>query len=141
MKATGIVRRIDDLGRVVIPKEIRRQMKIREGDPLELYIEGKDGIVFKKYQQVDEEKWATAKKIIARVLGHNYFVLTDRDGDVINAGTRVAQDELYTQKVPYVKYTITREFDDLAELYVKTALSNEENEKILVKVLSELFAD
>lgn len=48
MKATGIVRRIDDLGRVVIPKEIRRNMKLREGDPLEIFVEG-DGIVFKKY--------------------------------------------------------------------------------------------
>ena len=44
MKATGIVRRIDDLGRVVIPKEIRRTMRIREGDPLEIYTE-KDGEV------------------------------------------------------------------------------------------------
>ena len=48
MKATGIVRRIDDLGRVVIPKEIRRSCNIREGDPLEIFLED-DGIVFKKY--------------------------------------------------------------------------------------------
>jgi stage V sporulation protein T len=48
MKATGIVRRIDDLGRVVIPKEIRRSMGIREGDPLELFVEG-DGICFIPY--------------------------------------------------------------------------------------------
>ena len=48
MKVTGIVRRIDDLGRVVIPKEIRRNMKLREGDPLEFFIE-KDSIVLKKY--------------------------------------------------------------------------------------------
>ncbi len=52
MKATGIVRRIDDLGRVVIPKEIRRTMRIREGDPLEIYT-SKDGeVVFKKYSQI-----------------------------------------------------------------------------------------
>lgn len=48
MKATGIIRRIDDLGRVVIPKEIRRKMNIREGEPLEIFLEG-DGVVFKKY--------------------------------------------------------------------------------------------
>ena len=48
MKATGIVRRIDDLGRVVIPKEVRRSMRINEGDPLELYTDG-DVICFKKY--------------------------------------------------------------------------------------------
>ena len=49
MKATGIVRRIDDLGRVVIPKEIRRTMRIREGDPLEIFTNGDGGVVFKKY--------------------------------------------------------------------------------------------
>ena len=48
MVATGIVRRIDDLGRIVIPKEIRRSMKIQEGDPLEIYLE-KDSIALKKY--------------------------------------------------------------------------------------------
>ncbi|MCQ2735404.1 MAG: AbrB/MazE/SpoVT family DNA-binding domain-containing protein [Alphaproteobacteria bacterium] len=49
MNATGIVRRIDDLGRVVIPKEIRRNMGIREGDPLEIYTEKDGSVVFKKY--------------------------------------------------------------------------------------------
>lgn len=49
MKATGIVRRIDDLGRVVIPKEIRRTMRIREGDPLEIFTNSDGGVVFKKY--------------------------------------------------------------------------------------------
>lgn len=48
MKATGIIRRTDDLGRVVIPKEIRRTMNIREGEPLEIFLEN-DGVVFKKY--------------------------------------------------------------------------------------------
>ena len=53
MKATGIVRRIDDLGRVVIPKEIRRTMRIREGDPLEIFT-GKEGeVVFKKYSPME----------------------------------------------------------------------------------------
>ena len=49
MKATGIVRRIDDLGRVVIPKEIRRTLRLREGDPLELFVDGDGGVTFKKY--------------------------------------------------------------------------------------------
>ena len=49
MKATGIVRRIDDLGRVVIPKEIRRTMRIREGDPLEIYTSKEGEVIFKKY--------------------------------------------------------------------------------------------
>jgi AbrB family looped-hinge helix DNA binding protein len=49
MKATGIIRRIDDLGRVVIPKEIRRTLRIREGDPLEIFLDDQNGVVFRKY--------------------------------------------------------------------------------------------
>lgn len=52
MKATGIVRRIDDLGRVVIPKEIRRRLRIRENDPLEIFVDSSDGIIFKKYSPI-----------------------------------------------------------------------------------------
>jgi len=54
MKATGIVRRIDDLGRVVIPKEIRRTLHIRDGDPLEIYTEKDGEVIFKKYSPVGE---------------------------------------------------------------------------------------
>lgn len=53
MKATGIIRRIDDLGRVVIPKEIRRSCRIREGDPLEIFMDQMDGqpvVCFRKYE-------------------------------------------------------------------------------------------
>lgn len=49
MKATGIVRRVDDLGRIVIPKEIRRTICIKEGDPIELYLDEEGGIVLKPY--------------------------------------------------------------------------------------------
>lgn len=54
MKATGIVRRIDDLGRVVIPKEIRRTMRIREGDPLEIFTDREGEVIFKKYSPMGE---------------------------------------------------------------------------------------
>ena len=54
MKATGIVRRIDDLGRIVIPKEIRRTMHIREGDPLEIYTDREGEVIFKKYSPIGE---------------------------------------------------------------------------------------
>lgn len=54
MKATGIVRRIDDLGRVVIPKEIRRTLRIREGDALEIFTDSQGGVIFKKYSPVGE---------------------------------------------------------------------------------------
>lgn len=54
MKATGIVRRIDDLGRVVIPKEIRRVLRIRDGDPLEIFTDREGEVIFKKYSPVGE---------------------------------------------------------------------------------------
>ena len=54
MKATGMVRRIDDLGRVVIPKEIRRTMRIREGDPLEIFTDKEGELIFKKYSPIGE---------------------------------------------------------------------------------------
>ena len=62
MRATGIVRRIDDLGRVVIPKEIRRQMRIEEGDPLEIYTTNDGAVCFKLYQ----EKPLTEEEILDR---------------------------------------------------------------------------
>ncbi|MCR5143214.1 MAG: AbrB/MazE/SpoVT family DNA-binding domain-containing protein [Ruminococcus sp.] len=86
MKATGIVRRIDDLGRVVIPKEIRRTMRIREGDPLEIYT-GPDGeVVFKKYSAINElENAAEACEVISK-LGGAPAVVFDRDHVVAVAG-------------------------------------------------------
>ena len=62
MKATGIVRRIDDLGRVVIPKEIRRTLNIREGDPLEIFVGENGSGVFQKYETPAEDKAAFAQK-------------------------------------------------------------------------------
>ncbi len=87
MKATGIVRRIDDLGRVVIPKEIRRVMRIREGDPLEIYTEPDGGVVFKKYSPVGElsrvsEEYAEA---INRTSGIP-IAICDRDNVIAVAG-------------------------------------------------------
>ena len=86
MKATGIVRRIDDLGRVVIPKEIRRTLRIREGDPLEIYTDREGGVIFKKYSQLgDVSDFATQLcDTISRVAGLP-AVITDRDS-VIAAG-------------------------------------------------------
>ena len=80
MKATGIVRRIDDLGRIVIPKEIRRTMRIREGDPLEIYTSPEGEVIFKKYSPVGElntfcSQYADA---LGKTCGMN-IVITDRD--------------------------------------------------------------
>ena len=66
MKATGIVRRIDDLGRIVIPKEIRLTMRIREGDPLELFLDG-NNIVFHKYEVSEEDLALACRNYIAKM--------------------------------------------------------------------------
>jgi len=87
MKATGIVRRIDDLGRVVIPKEIRRTMRIREGDPLEIYTDADGEVIFKKYSPVGE--LSSIAKQYAEVLfrGTNLpVIITDRDRVISCAG-------------------------------------------------------
>ena len=88
MKATGIVRRIDDLGRIVIPKEIRRTMRIREGDPMEIFTSREGEILLKKYSPVGElSEFATSlAESLAQVLGELVCV-TDRDYVVAAAGT------------------------------------------------------
>ena len=83
MKATGIVRRIDDLGRVVIPREIRRSLKIREGDPLEILIE-KNCVCFKKYSTLDsfsEDILRVAQDMAQRTFNHQ-IAIYDRDSKV-----------------------------------------------------------
>lgn len=87
MKATGIVRRIDDLGRVVIPKEIRRTMRIREGDPLEIYTDNDGEVIFKKYSPIGELSGFATQ--YAEVLGKNTglpVVVCDRDHVIAVAG-------------------------------------------------------
>lgn len=67
MKATGIVRRMDDLGRVVIPKEVRRTVRIKEGDPLEIFVTQDGEVVFKKYQPFEEMDWVKAKMLVSAI--------------------------------------------------------------------------
>jgi len=67
MQATGIVRRIDDLGRVVIPKEIRRTLRLRDGTPLEVYVDGNDSVVYRKYSPLTiGQNTAAAKKALQK---------------------------------------------------------------------------
>ena len=81
MIATGIVRRIDDLGRVVIPKEIRRNMRIKEGDPLEIFTTREGEVVFKKYQPFEEHDWAKAKAIVSAMYPNLQFGLYNDLGE------------------------------------------------------------
>ena len=100
MKATGIVRRIDDLGRVVIPKEIRRTMRIREGDPLEIYTDKEGGVIFKKYSLMGglAEFASQLCETLNRTCGH-VCVITDRDSCIAVAG--VPRRELLDKQISH----------------------------------------
>ena len=98
MKATGIVRRIDDLGRVVIPKEIRRTMRIREGDPLEIYTDTDGEVIFKKYSPIGELSSITAQ--YSEVLNRSTslpVVVTDRDTVIACSG--ISRREIIDRRV------------------------------------------
>lgn len=87
MKATGIVRRIDDLGRVVIPKEIRRTLRIREGDPLEIFVDRDGEVILKKYSPISE--LSDFSKEYAEALYDslaNPVLICDRDSVIALAG-------------------------------------------------------
>ena len=87
MKATGIVRRIDDLGRVVIPKEIRRTMRIREGDPLEIYTDREGEVIFKKYSPIGElSSFAAQYAETMHKTSAMQVVICDRDAVIASAG-------------------------------------------------------
>ena len=87
MKATGIVRRIDELGRVVIPKEIRRTQRIRRGDPLEIFTTGEGEVIFKKYSPVGELHGVAVQyvEVLSRSFALTAFV-ADRDRILAAAG-------------------------------------------------------
>lgn len=126
MKATGIVRRIDDLGRVVIPKEIRRTMRIREGDPLEIYTDREGEVIFKKYSPVGE--LATFAAQYAETLHKTCqlsIVITDRDNVIACAGV---------PKREYGDRKLSREFEEIMEkrsFYNEQASANEEGMKVV----------
>jgi len=87
MKATGIVRRIDDLGRVVIPKEIRRTLRIREGDPLEIFVDRDGEVILKKYSPIGElgdfaKEYAES---LSESTGH-ITMISDRDNIIAVSG-------------------------------------------------------
>ena len=98
MKATGIVRRIDELGRVVIPKEIRRTMRIREGDPLEIYTGNNGELIFKKYSPLSDLGYLAAQ--YAEVLHKNCgFPVVVCDRDYVIAVTGIPKNELLERRV------------------------------------------
>lgn len=106
MKATGIVRRIDDLGRVVVPKEIRRTLRIREGDPLEIFTDREGEIILKKYSPIGEMSGFARMyaESLAQISGH-MIIIADRDQVIAVAGG--ARKELLGKR-------ISRELEELA---------------------------
>ena len=107
MKATGIVRRIDDLGRVVIPKEIRRTMRIREGDPLEIYTDREGEVIFKKYSPIGELATFAAQYAETLYKTCNLEVLIcDRDAIIAVAGV---------SKKEYMDRALSPELDNIMQ--------------------------
>ena len=98
MKATGIVRRIDDLGRVVIPKEIRRTMRIREGDPLEIFTSVGGEVVFKKYSPIGELSSFASQyaEALSKEISHP-VIICDRDHCV--AATGISKKEVLERRI------------------------------------------
>ena len=116
MKATGIVRRIDDLGRVVIPKEIRRTMRIREGDPLEIYTDRDGEVIFKKYSPIGELHVFAAEyaETLQKTAGMPIFIC-DRDAIIAVSGA---------SKREYMDRKISKSLEEIIDsrsLYLRSA--------------------
>ena len=108
MKATGIVRRIDDLGRVVIPKEIRRTLRIREGDPLEIYTDTNGEVIFTKYSPIGELSDFASQyaEVISKISGKP-MIISDRDHIIAVAGV---------SKKEYLERRISPIIEELMEM-------------------------
>jgi AbrB family looped-hinge helix DNA binding protein len=137
MKATGIVRRLDDLGRVVIPKEIRRQMKIREGDPLEIYTEKNGTVCFRKYSPMDAMDLDTIKKICDSGLGDYNYTVFDRYGEAI-VPKLVNDDVRIDLDLPLDKNTCLIKSDGDVIGYLQSPSGNKE---IISTIIGSLFKD
>lgn len=140
MKATGIVRRIDDLGRVVIPKEIRRTMRIREGDPLEIYTARDGEVIFKKYSPMGELETFAGElaEALSRTVGLS-CAICDRDAVIAVAGGA---------KKDLVEKSISNDLESLMEqrhIYEHkesdTALHVSDNDSYCVVVAAPIIAE
>ena len=107
MRATGIVRRIDDLGRVVIPKEIRKTLRIKEGDPLEIFTDREGQVILKKYSPIGElSEFATGyAETLAKTTGH-IACITDKDTIIAVSGG---------SKKEFLEQDVSQELEKLME--------------------------
>ena len=119
MKATGVVRRIDDLGRVVIPKEIRRTLRIKEGDPLEIFTDKEGEVILKKYSPIGElsEFAAEYAETLTKTTGH-IACITDKDTVIAVSGA---------SKKEWLEQGVSRELEKIMEDQEKY-LSKENND-------------
>ncbi len=124
MKATGVVRRIDDLGRVVIPKEIRKTLRIKEGDPLEIFTEKDGGIILRKYSPIGElTDFATEyAETLSKTTGHMAFI-TDKDMVIAVSGG---------SKKEYLEQNVSDELEKLME--DKEVYTSKENSDIAIPI-------
>ena len=122
MKATGVVRRIDDLGRIVIPKEIRRTLRIKEGDPIEIFTDKEGEVILKKYSPIGElSEFATGyAETLAKTTGH-IACITDKDSVIAVSGG---------SKKEYLEKAISPELEKLIE-NKEVYTSKDNNEKAL----------
>ena len=128
MKATGIVRRIDDLGRVVIPKEIRRTMRIREGDPLEIYTDREGEVIFKKYSPIGElTNFASQYAETLHKVCLMDVIICDRDAVIACAGV---------PKREYLEKALSREFEALMD--VRSIFAHREGDELLMPLNENL---
>lgn len=143
MKATGIVRRIDDLGRVVIPKEIRRTLRIREGDPLEIFTDREGEIILKKYSPIGELS-AFAKQYaesLSQTMGCLVCVC-DMDQVIAAAGTgkKELQDKYISRQLEKVlegRGSVLAAFGD--KKYVK--IINDQEEEYPYEVVTPILCE
>ena len=125
MKATGIVRRIDDLGRVVVPKEIRRVLRIREGDPLEIYTGNTGEVILKKYSPINELSEFAGEYVetVSKVLGGTVIV-SDTDQIIAVSGT---------ERKTYLDKHIDAELDRI----IQSKHHYQNDSKIVVPIVSQ----
>jgi len=124
MKATGVVRRIDDLGRVVIPKEIRKTLRIKEGDPLEIFTDKEGEIILKKYSPIGElSEFATEyAETLAKTTGH-IACITDKDTVIAVSGG---------SKKEYLEQGISPELEQIMD--EKENYTSKENNDIAIPI-------
>jgi AbrB family transcriptional regulator (stage V sporulation protein T) len=131
MKATGIVRRIDDLGRVVIPKEIRRTLRIREGDPLEIFVDRDGEVILKKYSPIGELGDFAKEYAESLYESTNHTtMITDRDNIIAVSGAS-KKDYLEKQVGPLIEACMENR---------KTSLESGQGQYEIIKDLNESYS-